>query len=297
MKKTLTVFILIFSLVLFTACDVFTNSTTEFTTIENTNPEANSEDELIPDEDDQDDSDSDNQSDISFTPSDYSFDFINIMNSIYSGNNNNGTSGYDNNTFSSNLAESKKMKVLISAPHAVRHIRLGNPKGPDTYTGSMARILAQNFDSFLVSNVYNDPNNPRDPNYDSFSNCTYTNEVVDLINTHNIKFLLDLHGAASTRPFDIAIGTNHDDTIDYNNDIKNIIYELANKYSFMLDYNETFAATNVNTITRKVHIQTGIPTIQIEINGRYRLTKGSVKDYNKMMDFLKELTISLDRII
>jgi hypothetical protein len=35
---------------------------------------------------------------------------------------------------------------------------------------------------------------------------------VELINRYGIKFVLDIHGAAASRPFDIAIGKNHDET-------------------------------------------------------------------------------------
>lgn len=234
--------------------------------------------------------------------SDYALAYIRNRNSLYSANNNDGTPGYHNNTFTIFSDHENRRKALISAPHAVRHIRNGEAKTTDAHTGGMARILGlmdeNEARAFVVTNVYNDPNDPRDPNFDPYEDCTYTQQVVDFIERYDIRFVLDLHAAAFRRPFDIAFGTNHDETIGNREDIRSLIYEVNENYGFVIDYNETFPATNPNTVTRKVYDQTGVYAIQVEINGRYRLLGGgTVEEYNRMMDFLKDLIRSLDELL
>jgi hypothetical protein len=234
--------------------------------------------------------------------SDFSLETIRFHNALFSANNYDGTANFPNNTFTIDSDAQNCTRALISAPHAVRHSRDGNERVPELHTGGMATILglmAENeAKAFVVTNVYNDPNEPRDPNYDPLSSCTYTQEIVELINRYDIKFVLDIHGAAASRPFDIAIGTNHDETIGQRADIRALIFEVNDRHGFSIDYNETFPATNSNTVTRKVYDETGVYAIQVEINGRYRLVgDASVDDYNRMMDFLKDLIASLDNLL
>jgi len=237
--------------------------------------------------------------------SNYTLTYINDRNSLYSANSYNGTPGYSNDTYSILSNPGTRVKALISAPHAVKQVRNGEIKAADAHTGGMARILGQTGEgdakAFVVTNVYNNPNNPRDPNYDPYSTCSYTQEIVDVINNNDIKFVLDIHGAAASQPFAVAIGTNYDSTINNRTDIRDAIIEVAARHGFtdgLLDYNSTFPASNPNTVVRKVHAQTGIPAIQIEINGQYRLQSGgTVADYNGMLDFLIELVQELDGII
>ncbi|MDF1552453.1 MAG: hypothetical protein P1P84_05290, partial [Deferrisomatales bacterium] len=94
--------------------------------------------------------------------------------------------------------------ILLSAPHAVRTLREGKIKPSDESTGSYAFLLHRETGCHAIATkkLYGG-----DPNWDW--PCIYKERVRDLLARAGVRLVLDLHGAARERPFDVDLGTMH----------------------------------------------------------------------------------------
>ncbi len=234
-------------------------------------------------------------------PGDYSDCRIEDQNAKYAANKNNGKCPEDGEDGNVHMGVGEEgIKCVLSAPHATKHCRNDNTKSADSYTGSIVEFVSEKTGCFYITKACQDKT---DPNHDKESD--YRDKLVEMIKDHNLKFLIDIHGAAADSDFDIAIGTDDDASINYNDDIKKVIMDTASAHGFKkekIDYNETFPASNEDTVSNDIHGRRGIPAIQLEINGKYRRTSSlddatEVSNYNKIINFIEDLVTALDEVI
>ena len=95
-----------------------------------------------------------------------------------------------------------EVPVLVSAPHACMHLRDGEYKMPEEYTGAIALYLAQTCGCHaLVARYKTD----EDPNWQT--NSVYKQQVARIVKDHSVTVLIDLHGMTNRYHMGAAIGT------------------------------------------------------------------------------------------
>jgi hypothetical protein len=174
--------------------------------------------------------------------------------------------------------------VLVSAPHATRHWRNDSWKREDEYTAAIAHWLHEQTGVHAMYATYR--LNP-DPHADS-DQGPYKRLLRELIQAHEIRFVLDLHGARGDRDFAIALGTIHGETCA---PYEEAIVTVLGKQGFGLDgvapsldrlaVNPPRYAggTYMPTVTRFVWQELGVLALQVEINSWARIVKRLPESY------------------
>lgn len=177
--------------------------------------------------------------------------------------------------------------LMISAPHAVNQFREGQVKWADKYTGAIAILLHKLTGCHVI---YASGYTGGDPNYDAFDSNPYQKALIAYVKAHNIPILIDLHGASSSRPYSIEMGTapvrdlNNNIVGDANPSLKGHLFiskllRLSFDYAFSrlnndapkdIWLNTIFDAGSQNTVTKAISGGSDTATIQLEINGQYR---------------------------
>lgn len=181
--------------------------------------------------------------------------------------------------------EEGNIPIMVSAPHAVNHFRMGGLKWADMYTGGIARYLHQITGCHLI---YSCRFTQTDPNYDPISTNDYQNSLKEYIGNHKVIVLLDLHGAAKKRDYAVEMGTAPQSArlgIECSDDpslhgytfiaelIKMILegkFENLSNGKKEVWKNRIFNAGTQNTVTKFISENTNTACIQLEINGIYR---------------------------
>lgn len=174
--------------------------------------------------------------------------------------------------------------VLVSAPHAVRHVRQRKIKKSDEYTGAIAYLLNQltGCHALAVTKIYGG-----DPNFNS--PCIYKDHLKELCANHPISLVLDLHGAGSDHEFDVDLGIMAGESLLGHTKTLNMIIKHFRAGGLSRVSQNYFAAAGPNTITRFVSQELGIPAIQIEINRKYRVPAQNAQGFNRLMAILTEI--------
>lgn len=198
---------------------------------------------------------------------------------------------YNNKTNESFKYIKGKEKIILSAPHSVSHFRKGKIKAKDSHTGTIA-ILLQN--ALNCNCIYKTKNCNDDANYD-IENNLYKNELIEIINKNQIKFLLDIHGAKEGQGFDIDVGTSNYNNLNNKKDYASQIVKLGKKYNLNVTIDKVFKASTLHTIANSINAQTKVPCMQIEISKKYRNLENfdNVKVLlNFLEEFLKKILIN-----
>ena len=173
-----------------------------------------------------------------------------------------------------------KSPLMISAPHAVNHIREGEKIHSDILTWGLALYLSECFNLPIIYSTWCEV---WDPNYDPYEISTYKQELKSYILNKNIKFLIDLHWCWSERDFIIELWTwweNHPNILWDEKLLEIIKWSLEQSFNTYIKHtkkeitvNTLFPAKNVNTISKFIAKELHIPALQIEINKELRDTK------------------------
>ena len=150
--------------------------------------------------------------------------------------------------------------MLISAPHGVPQTRLGKLKVAEIGTIPVATLFAQNTNSNLLIKTKNSHD---DANYDT--DCEYRKALENIIKNQKIKYLIDIHGLAKFRPFDINLGSNFEQNTKQNPKLLISLKNALESAGFSVSIDEPFCA-GPQTIAGFFAKQYGIWSIQIEIN-------------------------------
>ena len=171
--------------------------------------------------------------------------------------------------------------ILISAPHTMNQTREdGSIKPNEVFTKAIALYLNKyvNVNCFIkIKDTGLDSN--RD-NRDE-----YKTELIRYIKKNNIKLVLDIHGAADSRPFDVEFGTMNNLSADYST-IKELEEAFTENGIPNIYHNDPFKG---GAITQYLYGIDDIDVIQVEINSKYR--------YYDNIELLEKLINSLINFI
>lgn len=181
-----------------------------------------------------------------------------------------------------------EIPILISAPHTTKHIREGKIKDADIYTGSIALFLSELTGTHLLYTT----GLSDDANY--IQNGKYKEELTKVVEENNIQYVIDIHGAAKSRPFDIDLGTVHGKSLDSQtvSQIKSVFFEkgIANVLE-----NGVFAASTSGTITNYSFNELQTQAVQIEINRKYRDPRNDLDSFYSLLQSLVEIVNHLEQ--
>ena len=173
--------------------------------------------------------------------------------------------------------------ILISAPHATVHLRCQRLKGEEEFTGALAQFLAEKTG---VHALYSHYRSLGDPNWDRHS--PYKQRLQEIVQSNDIRFVLDLHGMSNKYKIGLALGTmngrscpNYEPLI-----LKTVAKQLrltsqvdAKKFSelhwdhFVLNHSRFTGGLANYTITRFASQQLGVPALQIELCATARVVE------------------------
>ncbi|GAB6151942.1 hypothetical protein JCM17380_06920 [Desulfosporosinus burensis] len=182
------------------------------------------------------------------------------------------------------------LPVLVSAPHAVRHFRHKKIKMSDQYTGSIVYLLNQltGCHAIAATKLYGG-----DPNIDS--PCIFKEKISEIVRQEKIKLVLDIHGAAREREFDIDFGTDDGRTLLGKDSLLETLKRNIQAFGFnKISYNH-FSASGKNTIANFVASELKIPAVQVEINKQYRVPAQNPQGFHRIIGAFVETIHELAR--
>ncbi|MFZ7104312.1 MAG: hypothetical protein ACOWWO_16875 [Peptococcaceae bacterium] len=176
-----------------------------------------------------------------------------------------------------------EVPVLVSAPHAVRHYRQKKIKMSDQFTGSLVYLLNRltGCHGIAAAKLYGG-----DPNWDN--PCIYKEKLTDFCSRQKIKFLLDIHGAARERAFDVDLGTNGEQTLRGKGEILKTLAQNFKDFGLTKVSFDNFAVSDPHTVVNYVAREVGIPSVQIEINKQYRVPAQNPRGFHCLLGALVE---------
>lgn len=176
-----------------------------------------------------------------------------------------------------------ELPVLLSAPHAVRHLRQKKIKMSDQFTGSIVYLLHQmtGCHAITTTKLYGG-----DPNSDN--PCIYKEKIVEICDRKKVKFVLDIHGAARERNFDVDFGTNGGETLLSEERMVEMLEHNFQDFGLNRISHDYFAARAPNTIANFVARELKIPAVQVEINNQYRVPAQNPEGFHRLLGALVE---------
>ena len=182
-----------------------------------------------------------------------------------------------NQKFSTFKILKNKSKIMISAPHSVKHIREWEILPQDLLTWWLALYLWKRLN---LPVIYFTSYKVWDPNFDENKSSEYKQALVKYIKENDIKFLIDLHGCWSFRDFSIELGTwwewnpNLLGRLDIINTVEKSLNDSLRSYikhtGKSITKNTIFSASREATVSAFISKECKIPTIRIEINKELR---------------------------
>lgn len=171
-----------------------------------------------------------------------------------------------------------KLPILVSAPHSVRHCRHKKIKMSDQYTGSIVYLLNQltGCHAIAVTKLYGG-----DPNADF--PCLFKERIAEIVRREKVKFVLDIHGAARERDFDVDFGTDNGRTLLARPSMLQILERNFQAFGLSELSNNHFAASGPNTIANFVARELNIPAVQVEINKQYRVPAQNSQGFHRII--------------
>jgi hypothetical protein len=160
--------------------------------------------------------------------------------------------------------------ILISAPHGSRTFRNNGNEvwhEEDEYTAAMALLLSERCNTSVMANIWR--SDLCDPNEHEEKQCAYKQKLREIVHQQNIRWVLDLHGAAETSLGSTAklvdLGTRkHRQSlaVAQRDQLRALIEERLGAGCVSLDY---FAAQAPGRITAFCQEQLNVQAVQIEM--------------------------------
>ena len=171
--------------------------------------------------------------------------------------------------------------ILISSPHGVSQLRLGKLKQGEIGSLATALFLKNNSKCHLIAKT---KNNNDDANFDEES--LYKDAIRNIIQKHNIKYIIDIHGLAAFRECDINLGTHLGKNIENNLQVFENLQKLLEENNFITIIDQPFMAGS-RTISGSMKNEfENIWTIQIEINCKITNKKENIAKLNTLLSLL-----------
>jgi gamma-glutamylcyclotransferase (GGCT)/AIG2-like uncharacterized protein YtfP len=174
--------------------------------------------------------------------------------------------------------------VLVTAPHATAHVRMGELKRQEFYTGALAVLLHSVTGCHAL---YTGRLSSLDPNYTDES--PFKTKLSEIAGGCGLEFLIDIHGTGSERPGDVFPGVGMNS--EFLNGRPGSLGELsqaARSNGISLGSMDVFPAARQKTVTRFAATKLSIPSMQLEINRDLRRPESAPADFVKLANFLKD---------
>jgi len=174
--------------------------------------------------------------------------------------------------------------ILVSAPHATNHIRFNKVKIFERYTAAIAALMHS---IVGTSSVYTNSVSITDPNY--YDQCEYKQFLKEFSRKSTQHFVLDIHGTGENRKCDIypGIGRNMEFLLG-NSGILEDLTDSAVKFGIKCGGLDKFPASKQQTVTKYCASKLGIPSMQLEINKKYRQPDKYPEKFLTLIVFLKD---------
>lgn len=168
---------------------------------------------------------------------------------------------------------------VITVPHAVKHIRGGSPKDAEIYTGALAKWLHEETGAHVIysSEMTDDPHDNR--------SSDFKEKLADVVNSHDIEMVVDLHGASGSRDFDVDLGTMGRESVS-RQVIGHLRASLQEAGVEGVKENHTFTADSPLTITNYAYTELQVPAVQIEINQIFRDPRSDIASFQQLYNGL-----------
>lgn len=177
---------------------------------------------------------------------------------------------------------SGKIPVLLSAPHSVNQLRGEEVRPAEKFTGALARYLSNLTDSYAIFQLFThaDPNNDENHNY--------KNAVINIVETYNIKLLIDIHSTSFKDDSDIDVVTNLRGTLGKELQLVDKLKLIGLKNDVVIDENNKPNKEVQCEIISVVSLVCGIPAMRIILNSnKIDLEKDSAA-LQKICDAIEE---------
>lgn len=173
--------------------------------------------------------------------------------------------------------------ILFSAPHTMWQKRKdGSIKYNEVYTKAIALYLNMICNTFSIIKINDTGMDSNKDNHDE-----YKKQLIEVVRKNNIKLVIDLHGAAGSRNFDVEFGTLNNLTADYST-VKELEDAFIENGIKNIQYNNPFKG---GAITQYLYNLKDVDVIQLEINKKYRDNKNIEmleKLVNSLINFIKQ---------
>ncbi len=174
--------------------------------------------------------------------------------------------------------------IILSAPHATNHIRLNKYKIFERYTAALSALMHS---LTCSTSVYTNSVSISDPNY--YDDCEYKKSLGRLCKETPHNFLLDIHGTGEERKFDIYPGIGKEkEFLLGRTGILDDFLTTAEKYGISCGSLGKFPAARQQTVTKYAATKLSIPSMQVEINKKYRLPDKDPEKFLVLVDFLRD---------
>jgi hypothetical protein len=191
--------------------------------------------------------------------------------------------------------------VLVSAPHGAKHYRTKEArwKAEDAYTASLAVELGKLTGAhvlYVKNRAGEDPNNDEGTAFKEF--------LKKVVKEHAIRFVLDLHGSDSHRPYKVDVGImNNALALCSCPTYRGLIEHAFSRFEPRV-FNQHFSARGKGTVTYFARYGLCVEAAQIEINADYRIVEskstGFKADPGNVLDLverLRSLIVAIDEKI
>ena len=181
-----------------------------------------------------------------------------------------------------------KNKILFSAPHTMMQEREdGSIKLSEPYTKAISLFLNRHDDTYSMVKLKDTKIESNNDNYDD-----YNVELRRQIKENDIAIIIDLHGAAKERDFDVEFGTLNNLSTDYIT-VKELEDSFRENGINNIAYNDPFKG---GAITKGLFEIDNVDVIQIEINKKYREDPESLrKIISSLETFIKKYNESINK--
>jgi len=177
--------------------------------------------------------------------------------------------------------------ILISAPHTVKQWRNESYKSADIYTGALAKTLHESTGAHVI---YKASTNG-DENYTT-EETEYRKKIKDIVAKNDIKVIIDLHGMSSDKESNIDIGTGSSSNVNLlgQNYILSLVGSSLGNNNYTV--NKYFSGGKTYTMSGYCSSNIGVPTLQLEINKKYRTSDSENFSYmaNKLTAMINNLS-------
>lgn len=178
-------------------------------------------------------------------------------------------------------------KVLITASHAVNHIREGSIKIVDYCTGPITKALSDLTGAHLLYlNYYS-----RDPNY--YDDMPFKDALSGFVQSNGVKLVIDIHGASDDHGWDVDLGDINGASLLSFKDLASVATGFFNQYGIgNVSRNDFAGGEGQNTVTKFVSSKLKVDAMQFELARKYRCetdekTAAIVKALKRIVDKYK----------